>query len=48
MLIKKAGITESKFCEVYNIAVVPEFPVTKYDEAVKKLEAAIKTKKGDK
>ena len=41
-------ITEEKFCEVYKIAVMPEFPAAKYDEAVKKLEAAIKAKKGDK
>ena len=48
MLLKKADITEEKFCEVYKIAVMPEFPAAKYDEAVKKLEAAIKAKKGDK
>lgn len=48
MLIKKAGITEAKFCSVYGIACVPEFPVEKYDEAVKKLEAAIKAHKEDK
>lgn len=48
MLLRKAEITEDKFCEVYNIAVMPEFPADKYDDAVKKLEAAIKTKKGDK
>ena len=48
MLLRKAEITEEKFCGVYNIAVMPEFPAAKYDDAVKKLEAAIKTKKGDK
>ena len=48
MLIRKADITEEKFCEVYNIAVMSEFPSAKYDEAVKKLEGAIKVKKGDK
>lgn len=48
MLLKKAEITEDKFREIYNIATMPEFPVSKYDDAVKKLEAVIKTKKGDK
>ena len=48
MLISKAGITEEKFCSVYGIAGVPEFPAEKYDEAVKKLEAAIKAHKEDK
>lgn len=48
MLISKAGITEEKFCSVYGIAGVPEFPADKYDEAVKKLEAAIKAHKEDK
>lgn len=48
MLLSKANISEEKFREVYNIATMPEFPSAKYDEAVKKLEAAIKAKKGDK
>lgn len=48
MLLKKAEITEDKFREIYNIATMPEFPANKYDDAVKKLEAAIKAKKGDK
>jgi hypothetical protein len=48
MLLKKAEVTEAKFCSIYNVAVVPEFPASKYDEAVRKLEAAIKAKKGDK
>jgi hypothetical protein len=48
MLLSKADIPEEKFCEVYKIAVMPEFPSTKYNEAVKKLEAAIKAKKEDK
>lgn len=48
MLLKKAEITEEKFREIYNIATIPEFPAAKYDDAVKKLEAAIKAKKGDK
>ena len=48
MLLSKAEISEDKFREVYNIATMPEFPSAKYDEAVKKLEAAIKAKKGDK
>ena len=45
MLISKAGITEEKFCSVYGIPHIPEFPAAKYDEAVKKLEAAIKAHK---
>ena len=48
MLLEKSGVTEEKFREIYNIATMPEFPVAKYDDAVKKLEAAIKAKKGDK
>lgn len=48
MLLKKAEIKEDKFREIYNIATMPEFPAAKYDDAVKKLEAAIKAKKGDK
>lgn len=48
MLLKKADITEDKFREIYNIATMPEFPADKYDDAVKKLEAAIKAKKGEK
>ena len=48
MLLKKAEITTDKFREIYNIATMPEFPAAKYDDAVKKLEAAIKSKKGDK
>lgn len=48
MLLKKAEITPEKFCEVYKIPFMPEFPSSKYDEAVKKLEAAIKAKKEDK
>lgn len=48
MLLKKAEISEEKFCEIYKIAVIPEFPADRYDDAVKKLEAAIKAKKGDK
>lgn len=47
-LLKKAEITEDKFREIYNIATMPEFPADKYSDAVKKLEAAIKAKKGDK
>lgn len=46
MLLKKAEITEDKFKEIYNIATMPEFPAAKYDDAVKKLEAAIKARKG--
>ena len=48
MLLRKANITEEKFCEVYKIAVMPEFPADKYDEAVAKLEAAVKAHKEDK
>lgn len=47
MLLQKADITEEKFCGVYSMAVVTELPSAKYDEAVKRLEAAIKVKKGE-
>ena len=48
MLLTKAEISEDKFREIYNIATMPELPIAKYEDAVKKLEAAIKAKKGDK
>lgn len=48
MLIKKAEVTPEKFCEIYGIAVISEFPAAKYDDAVKKLETAIKAKKDKK
>lgn len=48
MLLEKAQISEDKFREIYNIATMPEFPAAKYDDAVKKLEEAVKAKKGDK
>ena len=47
MLLEKAGITAEKFNQIYNLAFISELPVDKYDDAVRKLEAAIKAKKGE-
>lgn len=44
MLLQRADITEQKFNEIYGLVVMSELPVEKYDEAVHKLEAAIKVK----
>ena len=45
MLLGKAEVTPEKFCEIYGISIISEFPVAKYDDAVQKLETAIKAKK---
>ena len=45
MLLAKADITPEKFCGVYGVEAVETFPADKYDEAVQKLEAAIKAHK---
>ena len=47
MLLEKAGITADKFNQIYNLAFISELPADKYDDAVRKLEAAIKAKKGE-
>ena len=44
MLLKRADIQEAKFNEIYGLTILSELPVEKYDEAVHKLEAAIKVK----
>lgn len=43
MLLDKAGVTPEKFCHIYNLTIMSELPADKYDEAVEKLEVAIKT-----
>jgi len=48
MLLGKANITPEKFCGVYGIEAIETFPAEKYEEAVKKLEAAIKAHKDNK
>ena len=48
MLLKEANVTEQKFCEVYGIPMLVDFPADKYNEAVKKLKDAIKAHKEDK
>lgn len=48
MLLKKAGVSPEKFCDIYKIACVPELLADKYADAVKKLETAIKSHKEDK
>ena len=44
MLLERAGVTVDKFNQIYNLAIISEMPVDKYDEAVKKLETAISVK----
>ena len=46
MLTERAGVSAEKFCQIYGLALMSELPSDKYDEAVKKLEIAIKTKEG--
>ena len=48
MLLKEANVTEKKFCEVYGIPMLVDFPSNRYNEAVKKLKEAIKAHKEDK
>ena len=48
MLIGKAGVAPEKFCEIYKIAVMSELPAEKYDDAVAKLEIAVKAQKNKK
>lgn len=45
MLLKKADITEAKFNSIYGIQTMGELPANDYEDAVKKLETAIKYKK---
>ncbi len=44
MLLERAGVTVDKFNQIYNLAIISELPVDKYEEAVKKLETAISVK----
>ena len=44
MLLTRAGVTEEKFNQIYDLVIMSELPAEKYDEAVKKLEVAIKVK----
>lgn len=44
MLLERAGVTVEKFNQIYNLTIISEMPVDKYDEAVKKLETAISVK----
>ena len=44
-LLKEASVTEQKFCEIYNIGMVIDLPADKYNDAVKKLQAAVKAHK---
>ena len=50
MLLGKAEVAPEKFCEIYGLTIMSELPADKYDDAVAKLEVAVKakkTKKGD-
>ena len=47
MLLKKAAITAEKFNQVFDLTIISELPAEKYDDAVRKLEAAISAKKGE-
>ena len=44
MLLTRAGVAEEKFNQIYDLVIMSELPAEKYDEAVKKLEVAIKVK----
>ena len=44
MLLEKAEIPVEKFNSIYGLTILSELPADKYDDAVKKLEAAIKVK----
>ena len=45
MLLSKADISPEKFCQIFKLAIISELPAEKYDDAVHKLEEAIKVKK---
>lgn len=47
MLLNKADITTEKFCSIYKITLISELPTDKYEDAVKKLEVAVQSKKGE-
>ena len=47
MLLGKAGISVEKFNSIYGLAMISELPAEKYDDAVRKLEAAVVAKKGE-
>ena len=44
MLLEKADVSVEKFNSIFKLTVLSELPADKYDDAVKKLEAAIKVK----
>ena len=44
MLLEKADVSVEKFNSIFKLTVLSELPSDKYDDAVKKLEAAIKVK----
>ena len=48
-LLARAEVTAEKFNSIYGLALLSELPAAKYEDAVKKLETAIKVKeKGEK
>lgn len=47
MLLKKSGIAVEKFNSIYGLTIISELPAEKYDDAVHKLEEAVKAKKGE-
>lgn len=48
-LLARAEVTAEKFNSIYGLALLSELPAAKYDDAIKKLETAIKVKeKGEK
>lgn len=44
MLLARAEVTAEKFNKIYGLTILSELPADKYDDAVKKLETAIKVK----
>ena len=43
-LLKRADVPDEKFCTIYKVQTLAELPADKYDDAVRKLETAIKVK----
>ena len=43
-LLKRADVPDEKFCTIYKVQTLAELPADKYDDAIRKLETAIKVK----
>ena len=45
MLLEKADVSAEKFCGIYGLTIMSELPSAQYEDAVSKLEVAVKAKK---